>query len=69
MKSYLSNRKQRVVIIGSESEWGIVGAGVPQGSVLGLLLVLINLNDLEGIKFEVKLFADDTSLFPLYEIS
>ena len=33
-KSYLSNRKQRVVINGFESEWGLIEAGVPQGSVL-----------------------------------
>ena len=34
-KSYLSNRNQRVVINGFESEWGLIEAGVPQGSVLG----------------------------------
>ena len=32
-KSYLSNRKQRVVINGFEFEWGLTEAGVPQGSV------------------------------------
>ena len=64
--SYLSNRKQCVVINGSESEWGIVDTGVPQGSVLGPLLFLIYITDLEeGIKSEVKLFADDTSLFSI----
>ena len=31
-ESYLSNRKQRVLINCSESEWGIVDTGVPQGS-------------------------------------
>ena len=36
-KSYLSNRKQRVVINGFESEWGLIEAGVPQGSVVGTL--------------------------------
>ena len=58
-KSYLSNRKQRVVINGFESEWGLIEAGVSQGSVLGTL-------DLEnGIISNVKFFADDTSLFSI----
>ena len=62
--NYLSNRKQRVVINGKESTWAAVRAGVPQGSVLGPLLFLIYVNDLEnGIKSKIKFFADDTSLF------
>ena len=65
-KNYLTNRKQRVVINGSESEWGDISAGVPQGSVLGPLLFLVYINDLEeGIKSSIKFFADDTSLFSI----
>ena len=64
LKSYLSNRKQRVLINGSESDWGRIVSGVPQGSVVGPLLFLIYINDLEiGIKSHIKFFADDTSLF------
>ena len=37
-KSYLSDRKQRVIIDGQSSEWISVKAGVPQGCVLGPLL-------------------------------
>ena len=33
--SYLENRRQRVVISGVQSEWNVVSAGVPQGSILG----------------------------------
>ena len=64
--NYLSNRKQRVVLNGMESSWGNVKAGVPQGSVLGPLLFLVYINDLEqGIESHVKFFADDTSLFSI----
>ena len=63
-RSYLSNRKQYVSINGHESSLASVLYGVPQGSVLGPLLFLIYINDLnQAIKFcKVHHFADDTNL-------
>ena len=63
LKSYLSNRQQKVVINNSESTVGILKAGVPQGSVLGPLLFLLHINDIaDDIECLVRLFADDSSL-------
>ena len=39
IKNYLSNRQQRVIIRGQYSEYNLIKAGVPQGSVLGPLLI------------------------------
>ena len=63
-KSYLSGRKQFVSISGCNSSELLMKHGVPQGSVLGPLLFLIYINDLNfAIKGSiVHHFADDTNL-------
>ena len=64
IESFLTNRFQRVVLNGIESDWASVHSGVPQGSVLGPLLFLIYINDLtDNISSTMKLYADDSSLF------
>ena len=62
-RSYLTDRKQRVVPC-AESEYTYIRAGVPQGSILGLLLFLLFINDIvDEIGCHIRLFADDTSLY------
>ena len=63
-KSYLSDRKQRVILPGVTSDWAYICAGVPQGSILGPLLFLLFINDIVlDIGSNIRLFADDTSLY------
>ena len=64
LKSYLKDRQQRVLLNRQSASWKNILAGVSQGSVLGPLLFLININDLAvGLTSLCKLFSDDTSLF------
>ena len=50
IKSWLTRRKQQVIVDGSTSVWTPVKSGVPQGTVLGpqnlILMFLIYINDI-----------------------
>ena len=65
--SYLSDRKQQVVVGGSSSNTLPVLSGVPQGSVLGPLLFLLYINGITSITLSsnshLTLYADDMLLY------
>ena len=64
IEQWLNDRRQRVVVDGEVSSWKPVLSGVPQGFVLGPILFLVYINDLEeGVTGNILKFADDAKLF------
>ena len=67
ISSYLDGRKQFVSFGGYESNCEKIAVRVPQGSVLGPLLFLIHINDLQNnTSLRVLNFADDTMLYKTF---
>ena len=62
-KSYLTDRKQIVVVDGVKSQEEQVKACISQGSRLGHLLFIMYINNIkEDLESELLIFADDTTL-------
>ena len=63
IEKWLTHRRQRVIVDGEISNWKSVLSGVPQGSVLRLMLFLTYINYLEDdISSKVMTFADYTKI-------
>ena len=63
--SYSNNRELYVEYTGTKSELSDITCGIPQGSILGPVIVLLYINDLANVSnvlFSI-LFADDSNLF------
>ena len=64
IKSFLTNRRQRVLLNGSPSDWEAVVSGVPQGTIIALIFFLLFVNNVPNTLIcHVMLFADDAKLY------
>ena len=69
IQDFLCDRIQSICVNGEFSTWFDVLSGIPQGSILGLLLFLICINDLpdlcalQAINTKLYLYADDAKIY------
>ena len=64
ISSWLTGRHQRVIVDGISSDATPVKSGVPQGTVLGPLMFLVYINDInENITSSIRLFADNCVIY------
>ena len=65
---WLRGRRQKVVVDGIESGWEEVGSSVPQGTVLGGVLFILYINDIDEVVIAfMRKFADDTKVAKIVE--
>ena len=64
-RSYLCSRQQAVFVNGTISNTVEINMGVPQGSVIGPILFLLYINDMERCSYGPRFvhYADDTTIF------
>ncbi len=65
MKDFHKGRKMRTTLRGQFSSWKEVTSGVPQGSVLALIMFLVYINDINddiGNESYMNMFADDAKI-------
>ena len=67
-KDYLEDRKQFVNFNGRDSQLKLFSCGVPQGSLLGPLLLILYINDLQNSSQILSLlcFTDDSNVFLVF---
>ena len=66
LSNFLHNRLQRVVVmVPVPMHWTQVKSGVPQGSILGPLLLFYDLPDNINVTCGIKLFADNTKIYSI----
>ena len=64
IRGFLTTRSHEVVVSGTSSKIHPVTSGVPQGTVLGPLLFLLYINDIEtSLSSTIRLFADDSAIY------